>query len=163
MDLLAQNCGTVDLCRAYEIVFDALATGCFAALFTVGLGVAAGYAVDRLYRRPRFKQQEDILRALAELRLAGVRLRNKGGGKTLEGADFAAWNDEIEAWKKKLFRKAGEFSPVESERLQTLDDMPAQVFAVQNDDQVFVLRYVSETLRRLDRMLEQRFRPTTAP
>ncbi len=152
-----------DSCRFYTIVFDALAAGCFAGFFTVSLGVVAGIAIDRLYRRPRFEQQEKILSDLAKLRLAGVRLRNRGSGKTMEDDDFEVWNDQIEDWKDKLYKKADEFSPVEGERLRTVDDMPAQVFAVQNPKQVHVLRYVSETLRRLDRLLEQKFRPTLAP
>ena len=163
MEPLFQSCGPVDLCKIYEIVFNAIASGCFAALFTVGLGIAAGFAVDRFYRRKRFQNQEDVLLELAELRLAGVRLRNKGSGQTLEDDDFEVWNTQIEDWKDKLYKKADEFSPVEGERLRTVDDMPAQVFAVQNPKQVHVLRYVSETLRRLDRLLEQRFRPTQAP
>lgn len=165
MNLLAQSCccSIIDWCKVSEIVFNATVTASLTALFTVGLGVAAGYTVDRLYRRRRFQKQEDVLVELAELREEGVRLRNKANHTTLEGYDYDNWNNEIEGWKKRLFKKADEFSPVEGERLRTLDFMPADVFPVFNPRQLHVLRYVSETLRRLEKLLEQRFRPKMAP
>ena len=158
MDPVAVNCTIIDWCEVTAILFDTFMGACF----TVILGGIIALGIN-WYRRRQFRLQEKILLDLAELREEGVRLRNKANNTTLEGDDFGAWNKEINDWKKRLFKKTSEFSPVEGERLKTLDFMPADVFPVFNPGQVHVLRYVSETLRRLDRLLEQRFRPTQSP
>lgn len=149
----------VNWCRISDILLDSAMT----AIATIGLGVLAGYLVDKYYRRRRFQEQEDVLLRLAELREEGVALRNKAVHTTFEDDEFDNWNKDIEKWKKKLFKKTSEFSKVEGRRIQTLDFMPADVSAVFNENQLHVLRYVNETLRRLEKLLEQRFRPTQSP
>lgn len=133
------------------------------AAITVIIGGLLAGGVHVFYRVPKYSKQERILLELAKVRLAGVKLRNNGNKKSFDDKEFDEWNNKIEKWKRDLYEVAKKFSPVEGERLRTLDDMPAQVFNVTNPDQVRVLRYVSETLRRLDKLLEQRFRPKMAP
>lgn len=72
---------------------------------------------------------------------------------------------QVEEWKDDLYDATEKFSPIEAERLRTLDRMQLFEFGglVTIDHHRFTLRYVTETLGRLDRMLEKRFRPKMAP
>jgi len=170
MDLLVQDCGAVDWCKAAEIVsyvlfkvsgiaFDAFVT----ALFTVGLGTIIGL-LALLVRWLLYKKQEGLLLELAKLRTEGVGLRNDGLGANLRGRTFNAWNAEIGNWKKKLIDTARRFSPIEAERLDTLDWMEAIKFpSVTNKRQEHILQDTSETLKRLERLLEEKYRPKFQP
>lgn len=158
---VGQNCSIVNWCRISEIFFN--------AAITVGVGVLAAFLVDRLYRRRRFQKQEDVLLELAKLRTRGVELRNMRPPSYLSrhAAEvwLRIWVEGMENWKQALYDTAEKFSSVEAERLKTLDTMTPisfQGFSVSSFQQ-FTLLYVSETLRRLDKMLEQRFRPTQSP
>lgn len=145
----------IDWAKVSEIALD--------AGLTVIFGAIVGFAVN-LWRLGRYNQQERILLELARLRRSGVAIRNRGERATLTGPTFDAWKSEIDEWKTALIAKANEFSPVEGERLDTLDRMVALPYPnIQNPDQVRLLRDTSETLKRLDRLLERRFRPTPSP
>jgi len=49
-----------------------------------------------VYRWCRYKKQEATLHGLAELRTAGVELRNKSRGEIFTDEEFDEWNSEIE-------------------------------------------------------------------
>ena len=155
MTLLAQNCGTVDLCRVWEILFKAAAPVLFLAL--VGL---LGY----LGRWALYRKQQDRLHALALCRREGVKLRNIGKKRNLTGPAFKTWETIVKKWKKELFETATKFSKVEAERLDTLDWMEARKFpGIRNKEQLQLLRDVNETLKRLQQLLEERVRPSFTP
>ena len=118
-----------------------------------------------LYRLYQYKKQENTLHELAKLRTSGVILRNEGLQKnyTLH-EEFYEWNVRIEAWNKELNTTAEKFSPVVSERLRTLDRFKTEGYkGIVNPDQTYEISYVSETLKRVDHILETRFRPTHTP
>lgn len=117
-----------------------------------------------LYRYYRYLQQEEILHELAKLRTKGVELRNEGSKKNLTKKEFDEWRSELKDWENVLITTAEKFSPVVSERLKTLDLVPAIKFKkVTNDKQLRTLSYFTKTLERVDHILETRFRPTHAP
>lgn len=145
----------MDCTRFWEIVLNAAFTVGFAAL--VGLAALAG-------RWALYSKQQQQLHALALRRRKGVKLRNKGMNKNLTGSEFDDWKEEIEKWKKCLFKTATKFSKVEAERLDTLDWMPHKKFPkVENKEQIILLCDTTETLKRLQQLLEERVRPYFSP
>ncbi len=67
-------------------------------------------------------------------------------------------------WKKRLIDTARRFSPIEAERLDTLDWMtPLEFEGINNPEQLHILRDTSETLKRLERLLEEKYRPKFQP
>lgn len=138
------------------------------AAITVTIGAFLASGVNLFYRVPKYNQQERILHELAIMRTSGVTLRNQRpeevfSAEKIEGW-FMVWNAEIEMWHTKLYKEAYKFSPVEAERLRTLDTMPiSKPRGVVDPEQLRTILYLSETLKRLDKMLEKRFRPTPSP
>ncbi|MCH8093051.1 MAG: hypothetical protein IH953_00515 [Chloroflexi bacterium] len=156
-----------DTCLFWTISFEAL----LAALLTLIVGGLGAYFANRIYRIPKYEAQQRILLKLAELRTEGVGIRNDGMKDPLEGQLFDDWATRIIYWEQRLYEKAEEFSPVEKERLKTLDLVPIlnpnEVLGLQGKTispaQLKILSETNETLKRLDRMLENKFRPTQSP
>ena len=154
------NCSIINWCKISEIVFGAAAT--------VGLGGLLAGGIQVFYRIPKYNKQEDILHKLAIMRTDGVRLRNQRPEEVFSNEEiegwFEIWTAELEMWEHFLYKKAAEFSKVEAERLKTLDTVPSlSLPGVVTPDQRRTLLITSETLKRLDKLLEQRFRPKQSP
>lgn len=116
------------------------------------------------YRLYRYEKQEKTLFELAMYRTSGVELRNDAKDIKYTDAGFKDWETKYKKWKKDVIDKANEFSPVVSERLKTLDTMDLVTYeGIKNPVYVGHISYLSETLKRIDRILETRFRPTHAP
>ena len=158
-----------DTCLFRTISFEAVAR----ALATVVLGGLVALGVN-WYRRRQYRLQEEFLLDLAELRTEGVGYRNDGMVQPIDEGELERWTLIISDWHDALLTTAKPFSPVEAERLRTLDRVPdllTEGFEVvrmaevkrSNPTQFSRVNYYSEVLRRLDQMLEQRFRPTQAP
>jgi len=165
MELFGQTC-PFDQCQFWTIIFDGLVS----ALFVVGIGAIGTAAANKWYRRRKYDEQEAVLHRLADLRSEGVEIRNDGW-EVLTGTAFIDWNTRIGEWEDDLEEAAKKLSLVEAERLKTLDFYPLldpnEVLDLRDkdigDDQLRVLSETSETLKRLDHMLELRFRPKMAP
>lgn len=163
MDFLPGCCGTIDWGKVWEIIF--------AAAFAVALSTVVGLLINYIFRVRRYKRHERILLELAVLRDEGVAIRNKGMKEELKDDALRSWSADVKEWEGRLYKKAGEFSSVEEVRLKTVDWIPLlkpeQIRDLEGKDigqaQLDILSETSETLKRLDRMLEQRFRPTLSP
>ena len=163
MDFLPGSCGMIDWCKVWEIVF--------AAAFAIALSTAVGLLLNYIFRVRQYRKQEGILLELAKLRSEGVAIRNRGLEEELQGDALNSWIEEMQKWEGRLYDKAGEFSPVEEERLRTLDLVPVlnpnDFLGLRGKTispaQRKILSETNETLKRLDRMLEHKFRPTHAP
>ena len=169
MDPVTVNCTIIDWCEVTAILFDTFMAACF----TVLLGGIVALGVN-WYRRRQFRLQEEVLQELAELRTRGVAIRNQGIDEPFSESDLIDWIFELIGWEHKVLTTAKIFSPVEAERLKTLDRIPAlgsEGFEAptmlkldrERPEQAAFLNYYSELLRRLDVMLELRFRPTQSP
>jgi len=169
MDPVTVNCTIIDWCDVTAILFSTF----MAAFFTVLFGGIIALGIN-WYRRRQFRIQEEVLFDLAELRTEGVDYRNVGIDKPFDEGEFELWGKIIDDWYDALLTTAKWFSPVEAERLRTLDRVPNLMedgfekvklaeIARSNPAQLKRINETSEVLRRLDQMLEQRFRPTQSP
>ena len=114
--------------------------------------VLAFFGVPDILRHAR---KEDQLLEIARLRTKGVEIRNNGEhpvrkGKPLRGAALAAWLDQANAWELEATKAARKFSPVEGERLTTLDRTVVSIAPRLNDEYDRMLRIMSTTLIRMD-------------
>jgi len=166
MDFLPGSCGPgIAWCVVYEILFAAAASALALAAVT--------FAANVLYRQPRYRRQQRILERLAVLRTEGVEIRNMRPPRAFLRPPtpddmnlwLSTWYAVVWLWFEALYDTADEFSPVEAERLRTLDWMKPRALdgLLVADNQVSRLLELSQTLERLDIMLQQRFRPQDAP
>jgi len=148
------SCSVVDWCRFREVLIEA----------ATPIGIAALIALIGIFVRwGLYKLQTDRLHKLALLRRKGVVLRNDGLHKDL-GPAFDEWASKVSRWKTDLFDAATRYSPVEAERLDTLDWMtPLEFPGVTDARQILLLRDMSETLQRLEKLIEERLRPRFEP
>jgi len=166
------NCTIIDWCEVTAIIFDTFMGACFTVLLA-GL-VAAG--VFFFYRQPKYRRQRETLEKLANLRTDGVKLRNMRPPKMLLrsinpnglNAWLRIWDEAAEKWKNEVYKYADKFSLVEGQRLRTLDWMTTQRNLLADGlvvswRQFFLLLEISETIERLNKVLEKRFRPQDAP
>ncbi len=142
----------------WEAFFNMVLRGAIGATFSglVAIGVyRATRGRDERKSIEALSDRDQIIDDLALLRTQGVAIRNKGH-QPLEGDDRDEWIAEVSDWETLLYAKAAELTPATRERLATLDRFPLlQVAGVQDSEQLRVLSMLSETLQRLDRVLEQ--------
>ena len=169
MGILPGSCGTeIAWCVVYELLLAAV-LGAFAVGALTGL-------IHIFYRVPTFNKQERILLDLAKLREKGVKLRNERPppelfiGPVPGVVDIIVdwliqWEAEVGYWYWKVYNKAEELSLVERKRLETIDYVEPRDFRepVMTRQQLQALAELSTTLKRLDNLLQQRFRPKNSP
>ena len=169
MGILPGSCGTeITWCVVYELLLAAV-------LGALAVGALTGL-IHFLYRVPRFNEQERTLLELAKLREDGVRLRNErlplalfiGPVRVVVNTIvdwLIRWEAEVDYWYWKVYNKAKGLSLVERKRLETIDYVEPREFSepVMTRQQLQALAELSTTLKRLDNLLQQRFRPKNSP
>ena len=169
MEFPPGSCGTeIAWCVVYELLLAAV-------LGALALGALTGL-VHIFYRVPKFNKQERILLELAKLRENGVKLRNERPPLALFMGPVPVvvdtvvdwliqWEAEIDYWYWKVYNAAEKLSLVERKRLQTVDWIEGRAFSglIMTDQQLDALSELSTTLKRLDDLLQQRFRPKNSP
>lgn len=112
----------------------------------------AFFGVPGILRHARKEQQ---LLDIARLRSRGVEIRNRGEQAArlrspLTGTALTTWLDEGSQWEREATEAARRFSPVEGERLTTLDRTVPSPFPRLNPEYDRMLRILSTTLIRMD-------------
>ena len=103
----------------------------------------------------RHARKEDQLLEIARLRTRGVEIRNRGeqaarSRTPLAGTALTTWLNEAALWEREATEAARRFSPVEGERLTTLDRTVPSPVPKLNDEYDRMLRILSTTLIRMD-------------
>ena len=103
----------------------------------------------------RHARKEEQLLEIARLRTRGVAIRNKGeqpvlAGRPLSGTALTTWLNEATQWERDATEAARRFSPIEGERLTTLDRTVPPSARRLNPEYDRLLRILSTTLIRMD-------------
>jgi len=103
----------------------------------------------------RHARKEDQLVDIARIRTLGVQIRNKGelaalARKPLTGTVLTTWLNEAKDWQLRATEAARRFSPVEGERLTTLDRTVSSSAQRLDAEYDRMLRILSTTLIRMD-------------
>jgi hypothetical protein len=105
----------------------------------------------------RHARKEDQLVEIARLRTLGVQIRNEAeeaaqARKPLSGTALTTWLDDAKGWELEATRAARRFSPVEGERLTTLDRTVPSTIPGLDAEYDRMLRILSTTLIRMDNL-----------
>lgn len=110
--------------------------------------------LEKIITNHKKKGKEPLeLQKLAELRTAGVKLRNSGTGLTDPNA-LSKWINDYTEWDKTVIKTLGKLSKAQAGWFTTLDRMPLHVFQnIINSEHRRYLNIFEEKLKRLDLVL----------
>ena len=118
------------------------------------IGFLSWLGLPEIGWRSRSKDRR-FLHGIAVKRTEGVEIRNQGL-KPLAGAALSDWRRKAAEWETGAAAEVARFSKAEGERLRTLGDVPVlSVAGVSDPEQLRLLRNLTETLKRMDALLER--------